>query len=292
MSSTSRILSITLLFLAMLAGSPLDTRAQLPQDQRPLTECDKIQVEMMVEMSQLASHYHKNRVANDQMDEIDAGRMQGDKARLAAERTRWGMQYQLSQEKIERLFKLLRECACEECRCPKETSRTQEPSEPPGYRGNDFITNQILALASTIREDSSPRFNTYGVNGAYTRFINPSVGITGDFNAHFRERNGTDLSKLSALGGVTFVPFEGAKTSDKATVSLHALVGVSRFKADSGVASFTDNAATVKIGGAVDVNAFSQFFIRAGQVDYAPTWFGGEVQHNFQVGFGAGIRWK
>jgi len=28
-----------------------------------------------------------------------------------------------------------------------------------------------------------------------------------------------------------------------------------------------------------------------GQFDYAPTRFGGETQHNFQVGFGAGVRW-
>ena len=281
MRSTSRILSTTLLFLAMLAVSPLHARAQ-----RPLTECDYIQVELQLEISRLASHSHKNTVANEQME---AASSKEEKARLDAERQRWGRQYQLSDEKINRLFKLLRECVCVECGCPKETGKTEEQPRTPD---DDLRRNQAAGVFSFISEDSTPRFNTYGINGAYTRFINPSVGFTADFNAHFRERHGTDLSKLSALGGVTFVPFEGAKTTDKATVSFHALGGVSHFKAESGVGSFTDNAATVKIGGAVDVNASKNFFIRLGQVDYAPTWFGGDVQHNVQVGFGAGLRWK
>src|SRR5687768_11553334 len=268
MCFNSRILSITLLFLAMLVVSPRYARAQ---PGIPNFECVKTRSEILVELDRLEELAFDRGLLSGRLN------IQPDdkEAKLKSNR----LNARLSREKIQRLLTLL-----EECCCPKETSKTEEPQ---GSATEKFRSNQAVGLFSVIREDSEPeRFNTYGVNGAYTRVITPSVGITGDFNAHSRELNGMDLSKLSALGGVTLLPFEGAKTTDKATVSLHALVGFSRFKADSGVGSSTDTAATVKLGGALDVNLSNNFFFRLGQVDYAPTRFGGETQHNFQVGFG------
>ena len=46
----------------------------------------------------------------------------------------------------------------------------------------------------------------------------------------------------------------------------------------------------MKLGAAVDVNVTNNFFIRPIQFDYAPTFFGGNTQNNFQFGFGAGVR--
>ena len=154
-----------------------------------------------------------------------------------------------------------------------------------------FKRNEAVGLFAIIREDAQPkRFNTYGATVDYTRFLNPAIGITGDFNANFRTQNGADLSKISLLGGVTIIPFTGAKTTDKVTVSTHALLGVSHFSSTAGSVSSTDNAFTMKLGGAVDVNVNNKFFIRPIQFDYAPTFFGGNTQNNFQFGFGAGFR--
>ena len=173
-----------------------------------------------------------------------------------------------------------------ECVCPKCPPTEQPPTgTPPSFKPNEINFN-----FSFIREDSDPRFNTYGFNGSYTYYFNPTVGITGDVNAHFKNESGADLSKYSVLGGVTVVPFEGAKTTDKVTISMHALFGVSHFKADNGVSRFTDNAFTIKLGGAVDVNVNEHIFIRLPQIDYAPTRFGGHTQHNVQVGAGVGFR--
>jgi len=154
-----------------------------------------------------------------------------------------------------------------------------------------FKRNEAVGLFAIIREDAQPkRFNTYGATVDYTRFLNPAIGITGDFNANFRTQNGADLKKVSFLGGVTIIPFPSAKTKDKVTVSTHALLGVSHFSSTAGSVSSTDNAFTMKLGAALDVSVTRNFFIRPIQFDYAPTFFGGNTQKNLQFGFGAGFR--
>ena len=189
--------------------------------------------------------------------------------------------FQATARKIKGIIDKLLDTLCA-CCAKKETTPTvpQTGSKP----------NEITLTFSFIREDSDPRFNTYGFNGSYTHYVNPTVGLTGDFNGHFKTEGGVDLSKYSVLGGVTVVPFEGAKTTDKVTVSTHALFGISHFKADSGISRFTDNAFTMKLGGAVDVNVNENFFIRPVQIDYAPAFFGNNTQHNVQFSFGAGFR--
>lgn len=164
------------------------------------------------------------------------------------------------------------------------------PERDTNFCSKPFYPNEVVGFFSFIREDSSPRFNTYGGGASYTRFINSSIGLTADFNANFRTQNAVDLSKISVLGGVTVLPFDGAKTTDKVTFSTHSLFGASHFKSDAGAISFTDNAFTMKLGGVVDVNVTDNFFIRPVQIDYAPTFFGDNTQHNVQFGFGAGFR--
>ena len=57
-----------------------------------------------------------------------------------------------------------------------------------------FKRNEAVGLFAIIREDAQPkRFNTYGASIDHTRFLNPTVGITGDFNVNFRTQNGADL---------------------------------------------------------------------------------------------------
>lgn len=164
------------------------------------------------------------------------------------------------------------------------------PERDTSTCSESFKPNEAVGFFSLIREDSDPAFNTYGGGASYTRFLNPSVGLTADFNANFRTQGGADLSKISFLGGLTVLPVEGAKTTDNVTFSTHALFGVSHFKSDAGAISFTDNAFTMKLGGAVDVNVTDNFFIRPVQIDYAPTFFGDTAQHNVQFSFGAGFR--
>jgi hypothetical protein len=175
-----------------------------------------------------------------------------------------------------------------------ETGR-EEISTPPRDTTicNVCKPNYFIGEGQLIREDAQPdRFNTYGLTVDYTRFLGSScrVGLTGDFNADWRTRNDADLTKTSFLGGITVIPFKGATTTDKVTVSTHALFGISHFNSTAGSVSSTDNAFTMKLGGAVDVNVTNNFFVRPIQIDYAPTFFGTTTQNNVQIGFGAGFR--
>jgi hypothetical protein len=170
---------------------------------------------------------------------------------------------------------------------------SEEISAPPTdtTASDNFQPNEIFGGFSLIREDSEPEnFNTYGFQSSYTRNLNKTFGITGDFSANFIERGGVDLSKTSFLGGVNFLPFPGANGDDQVRVFTHALFGVSDFKADSGTASFTDNAFTMKFGGGLDINVNQHFFIRPFEFDYNPTRFGGVWQHNMQINSGLGLR--
>ena len=136
------------------------------------------------------------------------------------------------------------------------------------------------------------------------RYLGPSIGfsydiitpriakvaVSLDFEARFRKQNGESRTTISGLGGVTVFPFNGAQTTNKATVSLHALGGISHLKADNNITVFTENSFYLKLGGALDLNVTEKFFVRPLKLDYAPTFFGGATQHNAQVGFGVGVR--
>lgn len=154
-----------------------------------------------------------------------------------------------------------------------------------------FEKNEIVGGFSLTREDSEPEdFNTHGFQSSYTRYLNASVGFTADFSANFRDREGVSLTKTSYAGGLTVLPFPGANGDDRVRVFGRALFGVAHFKADTGNASFTDNAFTAKVGAGVDININKHFFVRPAEVDYAPTRFGGVWQHNIQFNTGMGLR--
>ena len=166
-------------------------------------------------------------------------------------------------------------------------------AEKANRHGRRSIADRKERSDDTVQHYSRGResaFNTYGFNGSATHYFTPWFGVTGDFNANFKSEGTADLNKISALGGFTFVPLRGVRATDKVTVSLHSLFGVSHFSSDNGTTNFTDNAFTMKLGGAVDVNLNRNFFIRPVQIDYAPTFFGGNTQHIFQFSAGAGLR--
>src|SRR5205814_9384304 len=153
---------------------------------------------------------------------------------------------------------------------------SEEISTPPRDTTvcNACKANEIVGEGQLIREDTLNRFNNYGLAAEYSRFIGQSnipgfrrchVAVTGDFNANFRTINGADLTKTSILGGITFIPFGGALPYDKVTFSAHALFGISHFSSTAGSVSSTDNAFTIKLGGALDVNVNNHSFIRVFQ---------------------------
>src|SRR5688572_21492926 len=175
MCFNSRILSITLLFLAMLVVSPRYARAQ---PGIPNFECVKTRSEILVELDRLEELAFDRGLLSGRLN------IQPDdkEAKLKSNR----LNARLSREKIQRLLTLL-----EECCCPKETSKTEEPQ---GSATERFRSNQAVGLFSVIREDSEPeRFNTYGFDASYTRYLNERVGLTGDVSVLSRDRGGVEL---------------------------------------------------------------------------------------------------
>ena len=161
----------------------------------------------------------------------------------------------------------------------------------------------VRADFNVNREDSTPdNFNTYGFDFSFTHnfvrdntknsAISHRVGVTADFNMNFRKLNGVDLTKTSVLGGATFRLLPTMSDAvGKANITAHVLFGISHLKSSVGSVSTSDNSFTTKLGGALDVNVTPRIFIRAIEIDYAPTHFNGSWQNNVQFTFGAGYRW-
>lgn len=278
MRFNSRILPITLLFLAVLAASPRHARAQTAQASDE--ECVKIKNEILNEIDDLENINARRGILTFR---IALSSEQGDKDRLGAERDRETQNSKLSRNKIRRLLDLL-----DECRCPKGTGKPEETSGTPAEKPR---RNEVAGGFSLIREDSDPEnFNTYGFHASYTRYLNETVGLTGDFSANFRERGGVDLTKTSYTGGVTVFPFAPANGDDRVRVFARGLFGVSHLKADIGTASFTDNAFAAHLTGGVDIDVSGPLFVRPIEAGVAPTRFNGEWQANRVYRFSFGFR--
>lgn len=193
---------------------------------------------------------------------------------------------------IRSLLAALAKCNCP-CDCPSEKESINVGATPQNQE--QAPKNEFALGFSTIREDSDPdRFNTYGFNAAYTRYLTERFGLTGEFGAHFRQRGALDISKYTYLGGITVLPFEGATTEDRATVFTHALFGAAnnRFTFDNGVTrvSTSDTALAMALGGGVDLKVNKNVAVRLFQAEYAPTFFGNDQQHNFRLSTGLVLR--
>jgi hypothetical protein len=265
--------------LALLAGQAMAQTTQTSQDCEFIRqEIYKLEDSLVVlggvrqQFNELRSNVERDLRDPEQVRTQGRETLLARRNKLVSEQNRNDKTIELTKEHLDDWIKeLLKRC------CPEET-RITEP-------------NEIVGGFSVIREDSEPEnFNTYGFQSSYTRYLNKTFGLTGDFSANFIERGGVDLSKYSVTGGVTVLPFPGANADDRVRLFTHALIGASFFKVDLGTNIFTDNASTMKLGGGLDVNVNNNFFIRPIQIDYAPTFFGDNTQHNVQFSFGAGVR--
>lgn len=183
-----------------------------------------------------------------------------------------------------------------------------------------FSNNQIDTGVSDDNEDLRDFFDDRegfnGVEGSVVGNFNRYVGIKGDFSAHFKEfgidvpRVGTtpntrfnvDASVYNFLGGVQVK--DNSKDGARFRPFAHALIGAAhrRTKLDNsfftsaycqqvgvdcqGGFSDSETGFAAAIGGGIDIKASRRFSIRAVQVDYNPTRFGGATQNNFRFGVG------
>jgi hypothetical protein len=139
---------------------------------------------------------------------------------------------------------------------------------------------------STIFEDNSNRFNTFGFNVAYTHPVGPRLGIMGDAGIHFGTNSGTDYTKFQLLGGVSLLP---VNPNNKTLFYPHLLAGISDVtsKFTTGATSFTNNSISLALAAGTNV-AFpinNKIAFVAGAY-YNQTFSSGGIKNNFRVGAG------
>jgi opacity protein-like surface antigen len=137
-----------------------------------------------------------------------------------------------------------------------------------------------------------------GVEGFAKGNLSRYVGLVGDYSFHrksFGDTVGTtnvgvDVDLHTLMGGVEF---KDNSTETKVKPFGRLLAGFQHARANvSGVNGFdeNDNGFSAAVGGGVDFRVNPRVDIRAVQLDYNPTRFGGETQHNFRVGVGVIFR--
>ena len=137
-----------------------------------------------------------------------------------------------------------------------------------------------------------------GVNAFVKGNLSRYVGVVGDYSFHRKSFNdtfgttatpvGVDVDLHTLMGGVEF---KDNSKETKVKPFARALVGFQHARANfngvaSGLGNESDNGFSAAIGGGVDFRVSPRVDIRAVQLDYNPTRFGGETQHNFRVGVG------
>lgn len=147
--------------------------------------------------------------------------------------------------------------------------------------------NNLFAGFSTIFEDSYQRFNTYGLNLAFTHPVKNRLGITGDGGIYFGSDNGVHYTKLQLLGGISFLPLYNQY--NKVSFSPHVLAGISNIssKYTSNAGSFTNSNMAFSMAAGTDI--FFPLNNRTGitaRVDYNPTFSSGGIKNNFLVAAG------
>lgn len=169
----------------------------------------------------------------------------------------------------------------------------------------------LLGLAVvSVAQDTAPAFDLFGgysymnsedlapgldltgsgweVAGTY--YTNNWFGLTADFDGHYTNAFGVDVSNYNYLFGAT-----AAYRQTKFTPFGHLLLGGSRVSVDLGLlgplgASATDNTFALALGGGADWHLNERFSVRPVQLDYLMTRFGGNTQNNLRYSAGLVVR--
>ena len=141
--------------------------------------------------------------------------------------------------------------------------------------------------------------NLNGVGGSLFCNVKPWIAFGGDVSALFGSTTDTvgtikfdtSLHRQTYLFGPQFNFYP----KDRVKIFIQGLAGVVHDTGTTTIGTTSVNSSTtafvVNFGVGVDVKLNNHFFVRAGQVAYTPTFFGGKRQDNlrFSIGFGYGF---
>ena len=131
--------------------------------------------------------------------------------------------------------------------------------------------------------------NCQGGSGSFGAYLTPRVGVIGEFGGCKVTGlpSGTSAHELDYLFG----PRVYFPTRGRVFPFVQALVGGEQFSAGvTGFASASSNAFAMTAGGGADVTLTQHVSLRAIQVEYLYTHFGGASQNNFRLQ--SGIVWR
>jgi len=153
---------------------------------------------------------------------------------------------------------------------------------------NNNSCNHFLIGPSTIFEDNgSNRFNTFGIDAAYTHPVSSRLGITGDGGIYFGSNEGFKYTKVQLLGGVSLLP---ANTNNKVLFYPHVLAGFSNLtsKYKTQTNSFSNNSTHFSMAAGSDVVfPVNDKFSWGLKGEINPTFIPAKIKWN--IGFGGGI---
>ena len=181
------------------------------------------------------------------------------------------------------------------CTAPFTFAQTSSDDNHKADVGVLFSHNRV----DTGFDDPSQNFITdregfNGVNAFVKGNVSRYVGLVGDYSFHrksFDDFVGTtgvsvDVDLHTLMGGVEL---KDNTKETKVKPFGRVLAGFQHVRANvNGVTGFdeSDNGFSAAVGGGVDFRVSPRVDIRAVQLEYNPTRFGGETQHNFRVGVG------
>jgi len=131
--------------------------------------------------------------------------------------------------------------------------------------------------------------NCHGGSGSGAAYLNASIGIVGEFGAC--KVTGLPSGATAHEMDYLFGPRVYFHAHGRVYPFVQALFGGERLSAGlTGVGSGSSNAFATAVGGGADVTLTRHVSLRALQVDYLYTHFGGASQNNFRLQ--SGIVWR
>ncbi len=187
--------------------------------------------------------------------------------------------------KCSNIMDILKEAGLDECPaecCSSDSTFTRPPPEAyimPGY----FHYNDKYIKSGSL-----------GISGGYNHYLNPNLGITFEGGVYFHTETKDDVKETSkyikATGGIT-VPVIKQQSPKGVGVTTHLLGGILHHIHTSKIGNdqISKSSATspcLDLGIALNMKLNPRFAIRVLQADYMPTFFGGNMQHNFRASTG------
>ena len=145
--------------------------------------------------------------------------------------------------------------------------------------------------------EKNNKLGTFGIGIGGTKYLGSSLGVTIEGGMYFHSEENQEVKETvrmsHLMGGVSYRP--KTKSGSRLNFVARLLAGISEYRQTTRIPNFEDNESkyhslVLNIGGSANLWLNRKMDLRLLQVDYMPTFFFDETQHNFRVS--TGLVWK